>query len=182
MTETIIDILYQENKELVEFLQENGYYSLSTNTENTFPKVLLLATASYFEDLIKNTLMDFFQQETSEPLFLFVKNKAIERQYHTFFDWKSKNANQFFGLFGDGFKKFMKEQIGKDERLEQAIRAFLEIGNTRNILVHENFGGFHTYKTTQEIYNLYQQALVFVEAFPSLLHTYIEHYQATKNE
>ena len=50
--------------------------------------------------------------------------------------------------------------------LDEAIRAFLELGQMRNELVHENFATFALEKTSEEIYALYSKAVPFVEAFP----------------
>jgi hypothetical protein len=174
-TTTIIDRLYENNEMLLSYLRENGEYSLLSNEESSFPKVLLLAVASYFEEKVKQILLDFFQEQTTPPLFHFVKNKAIERQYHTFFNWKAANANQFFGLFGEEFKDFMDAEIKDNDTLNDAIRAFMEIGRTRNALVHENFATFPLQKTAKEIYDLYQQALLFLQMLPLLLRHHILH-------
>lgn len=43
------------------------------------------------------------------PIAEFIRNKAIERQYHTYFNWKENKAtsiNGFWGLWGDEFKNF----------------------------------------------------------------------------
>ncbi|NJN67756.1 MAG: hypothetical protein HC884_14125 [Chloroflexaceae bacterium] len=173
-TETIIDRLYEDNKALVDYLQSQGQYSLLSNVEGSFPKVLLLAVASYFEDIIKQMILDLFQEQTNAPLINFVANKAIKRQYHTFFDWKESNANQFFGLFGDDFKNAMKAEIKANPQLDQAVRAFMEIGQTRNALVHENFATFPLPKTTEEIYHRYQEAMVFLELLPLKFREHIE--------
>lgn len=165
-TETIIDMLYEENKALVDYLQSEGQYSLLQNIERSFPKVLLLAVASYFEAIVKQAIIDLFREQTSPPLVKFVTNKAIERQYHTFFEWERPNANRFFGLFGDDFKKAMQAEMKANPQLEQAVQAFMEIGRTRNALVHGNFAAFSLPKTTEEIYQLYQEAMVFLEVLP----------------
>jgi hypothetical protein len=175
MPDTIIDRMYQDNATLQEYLREQGEYLLLANIENSFPKMLLLAIASYFEDELKQELIEFFQQQTSTPLLNFVKSKAIERQYHTYFAWKETNANQFFSLFGRDFRDFMKAEIQQDEQLAGSIRAFMEIGRTRNALVHENFATFSLQKTAKEIYELYQQAMFFVEVFPQRLREYSDH-------
>ena len=92
-----------------------------------------------------------------------VKNKVIERQYHTYFDWDKKNANKFFSLFGDEFSVAMKKLVDEDDILKEAVIAFLEIGSLRNNLVHLNFANYPLDKTVEEIYQLYQRALVFLD-------------------
>lgn len=93
----------------------------------------------------------------------FVKNKAVSRQYHTWFKWDDSNANQFFGLFGSEFKQMMTDRVKASDELRISIRAFLEVGNERNKLVHQDYASFALEKTLDEIYSLYRQALNFVE-------------------
>jgi hypothetical protein len=68
----------------------------------------------------------------------------------------------------------MLEEINKDSKLESAISAFIELGQIRNQLVHQNFADFYLEKTSEEIYKLYKDALVFVELFPLKLRDYLE--------
>jgi len=99
----------------------------------------------------------------------FIKNKAITRQYHTYFHWDSRNANAFFGLFGESFKVFMKQKVDDDPNLDSAIKAFMSIGLERNRLVHQDFGNFVLEKTAADIYEQYRIALKFVEAVPKCI-------------
>ncbi|MFH0926927.1 MAG: HEPN domain-containing protein [bacterium] len=168
MKKTIIDILYEENQALDKYLEENGEISLRSNIDSNFRKTLLLAVASYFEFIVTDNILKLVEEQinTAIPLLHFIKNKAIERQYHTYFDWNSRNANTFFGLFGSDFKEFMKTESRSNLKFESSIRAFIELGQIRNQLVHENFAVFPLDKTVEEIYQLYKDALVFIESFP----------------
>ena len=51
------------------------------------------------------------------------------------------------------------------------MKAFLEIGNLRNQLVHENYADFRLDKTVDEIYGLYRTALYFLRVFPDAIRT-----------
>ncbi len=105
-----------------------------------------------------------------ELIISIIKTKAIKRQYHTYFDWeKSTNANSFFSLFGEDFKNKMAKQVKETPKLETAIRAFLQLGQERNKLVHQNFAEIVLDKTADEIYKLYQTALLFVDIIKSEL-------------
>lgn len=86
----------------------------------------------------------------------------IERQYHTYFEWTGRNANKFFSLFGDAFLAECKNHVKEQKELDESIRAFLEIGSTRNQMMHENFGTFPMEKTADEVYALYQKAESFL--------------------
>jgi hypothetical protein len=171
---TSIDRLYQDNDALLGYLEHHGEASLKSVVETLFPKTLLLAAASYFEDQIKQSLKDFFGEQSHDIVVQFLQNKAIERQYHTYFQWDKNNANNFFGLFGKEFKAFMTAEVNHDQAFKESIPAFLELGRLRNQLVHENFATFPLDKTAQEIYELYQQAALFVETFPHKLRTFVE--------
>lgn len=176
MDKTIIDTVYEENQELDRYLISHNEISLQSNFDSNFRKTLLLSIGSYFEDLIKNHILEFAEEQAraAEPLIEFLKNKAIERQYHTYFNWDKRNANAFFGLFGSGFKGFMEVEINKESDLQVSISAFLELGEIRNQLVHQNYATFPMDKTVEEIYKLYQKALLFVEAFPKKLRVYLD--------
>jgi hypothetical protein len=52
------------------------------------------------------------------------------------------------------------------EELTESIKAFLELGNERNRMVHQDFASFPLDKTLDEIYHLYQKGLFFVENLP----------------
>jgi hypothetical protein len=176
MDKTVIDTLYEENQVLDEYLIRHDEISLRSNVDNNFRKTLLLSIASYFEHLIKNHILEFAEEQAraAEPLIEFLKNKAIERQYHTYFQWNEGNANAFFGLFGSGFRTFMREEIKKDSELQASISAFVELGLVRNQLVHQNYAIFSMDKTVQEIYELYKKALLFVDVFPQKLRVYLD--------
>lgn len=171
MPETIVDSLYRDFRNLIENLDQTTNPSLRVTADDTFRKALLLASASYFEHTITTDLVEYFNEFSSKNKIAveFLKNKAISRQYHTFFSWDKNNANTFFGLFGEDFKNFMKEEVQKNETLDESIQAFLEIGNDRNRLIHGNYGNFPLEKTADEIFLQYKKAVVFIGIFPSKL-------------
>lgn len=88
---------------------------------------------------------------------------VCKRQYHTYFEWDGKNANKFFALFGKDFKNQLVQKIKKEPTLDIALKAFLELGNMRNCLVHQNFANYTIDKTAKEVYDLYQEAMIFVQ-------------------
>ncbi|MEA1894617.1 MAG: HEPN domain-containing protein [Euryarchaeota archaeon] len=162
---------YKEFKEMIDYLETNKEISLKIVADDNLKKVLLLSAASYFEDEIKDIILSFVEKNSdNNPMITsFVKNKAVERKYHTYFDWSARNANRFFSLFGDGFKDQASEDVKDNSELEISIRAFLEIGNLRNELVHGNFAVFPIEKTVEEIYDLYRLAHQFINYLSSKL-------------
>ena len=181
-SEDIISKMMKEHQELIEYLTSKGDTSLQIRVETAFAKTLLLSAASYFEDRMTNGIEQVFRDKTnnSDVLISFVQQMAIERHYHQWFQWRERNANQFFSKFGGGFRDFMKNKVGNDDDLDNSIKAFLELGNLRNQLVHENFAQFSINKTTSEVFEQYQKANKFVERFFSAIRQYIND-QGSKN-
>ena len=174
--DTSVDLLFEEHQALVEFLMDAGQISLRNSVDNNFRKTLAVAAASHIESRMSDTVIGLFSEvgNAAEPLVEFVINKAIARQYHTLFEWRSPNANAFFGLFGANFRQFMVDQVNNDSNLASSIKSFLEIGQLRNELVHQNFAAFPLDKTVEEIYGLYGEALAFIQTFPTKVIQYIE--------
>lgn len=166
-SKTLIDNLFEEQKELATFLRDQGQISYAQDIEGSLSKILLLSSASYFENRITNAISGFAERisKSNEALVSLVKNKAIERQYHTYFQWRDKNrsSNSFFAMFGTSFRDSAKEDLKATFSISKAEKAFLELGDLRNLLVHGNFANYPLEKTADEVYELYQNALQFVE-------------------
>jgi len=161
---TPVDRLYEESSAVIKALG-GGEPSLVVAAGDNFRKALVLAAASYFEYRVSTCVLEFVHERANGNGLVvgFVKNKAVSRQYHTWFKWDETNANQFFGLFGSTFKQMMGERIKSSDDLRASIRAFLEMGNERNKLIHQDFASFPLDKTLDEIYALYSQSMLFVE-------------------
>lgn len=162
---TIIDQQYLSGNSLVDYLRDQQQLSFYNEAENNFRKTILLSAASFFEKEISETVIEFAKSHTdnNELIISIIKQKAVSRQYHTYFDWeKATNANKFFSLFGEEFKNKMAQKVKDDKKLEDAIKAFLEIGQERNKMVHQNFAEIVIDKTAEEIYSLYKKSLHFI--------------------
>lgn len=177
---TPIDILYTEYLSVVGYLNENSQPSLSSDVNKYFKKVIVLSAASYFEHRIKEVLVEFIVKETNNhiPALNFFKKKAIGMEYHTYFTWgekdnpdkPGKNANSFFALFGNEFKKQVEERLRQSPDLTVAMKSFLEVGHLRNILVHSNFAAYNfDNKTTDDVVDLYKNGIPFVAFIEELL-------------
>jgi hypothetical protein len=169
--QTPIDRLYDEASRVIEILARNGETSLQIAVGENFRKTLLLAAASHFENRVCGVVLDFVSEKASGSVRVaeFFRNKAIARQYHTWFKWDDKNANQFFGLFGPEFRALMKQRVNASEDLDNSIKAFLEIGNERNRLLHQDYATFPLEKTMDEIYQLYKTASLFLQQLSTAL-------------
>lgn len=164
MMPSIVDSLYNDIQELESFLNEQNEISLKSFSESNLRKNLLLASASFYEVKIQSILEDFSRERSTNcsALVAFVRNKGIKRQYHTYFNWDSNNANSFLGLFGEEFKESFKLIIANDDDIKDSISAFIEIGRERNRLVHQDFGSYTLEKTAEELFNLHKKAFIFL--------------------
>jgi len=169
-TTTVVDRLYEETTAIVKTLEQSAEVSLQVTAGDHFRKALLLAAASYFEHRVCGIVLEFVRERAGGSVLVecFVQNKAITRQYYTWFQWDSHNANQFFALFGSEFRSEMGNRVKASDDLRAAIRAFLEVGNERNKLVHQNYATFPLDKTLDEIYALFRNALTFVEQLSNI--------------
>ena len=168
---TVVDQLHENFTYLLSVLDNAGELSLRTVADDNFRKSLLLAATSYFERRMTETVLTFVEDATNRNVLIaaLVRNKAVSRQYHTWFQWTGSNANSFFGLFGSDFRDFMKRKVRDDQGLDDSVRAFLELGNERNRIVHQDYGALALEKTTEEIHALYCRAMNFVEMVPAAL-------------
>lgn len=177
---TPVDILTAEYMSIVKYLIDNSQPSLSSDVNKSFKKMIVLSAASYFEHQIQDILMEFIRERTAghTPAIMFFKKKAIGMQYHTYFSWgeknepdkPGKNANTFFSLFGEDFKKQAEEEVKSSLELKESMKAFLEVGHLRNILVHSNFAAYDfDNKTTEEVIALYKDGLSFVDFIKTML-------------
>lgn len=167
-----IKALRSEYDELIAFCRSNKQVSFELYINDTYKKMLLLSAASFFESVITKTIHDFADSRShhNSEIVAFLDNKALKRQYHTFFNWDGNNANQFFGLFGEGFKQLARKEI-QENNLTTAEGAFIAIGRERNRLVHQNFIEVQVNDTFDDIYAKYESACNFVELITKLLGT-----------
>ena len=162
---TPVDLLYQDYQELIGKVDASEL-SLQTTLRITLSKSLLMAVAGYFEDQVQSQVIGFVRNSTSsnELVEQLVLRRSFGRNYSSLFSWDAKNANTFFRHFGDAFYQSMNRYANEHSEYQEAIRAFLDIGNTRNKLAHENYALFSLDKTMDEIYASYKIALRFVDS------------------
>ena len=164
MANSIIDSMYTDIADLVQRLEGQKEVSLQSFADGTLRKVLVLSAASWFEARICEAVRQFavIQSNGHPGIEGIIKRKAIDRQYFTYFNWTKNNSGPFFALFGEECGDYLRKGVKNDSAISAAMSAFLELGNLRNELVHENFACFPFEKTAQEVYDLYKKAEVFV--------------------
>ena len=162
---------YQQNYQLLISIKE---ISFANEYKDQQAKIYLLACASYFETKVTDTVLETLETNDCSLTHSFVAKKALARQYHTLFDWKGRNANSFFGLFGGDFRDFMKAKIKGDIELDSAIKNFLELGHLRNQLIHDNYALFRLNLTVEDIQKKFSSAHGFVQKINPLANEYRE--------
>lgn len=167
---SLIDELKRQHDELQEHLLVQQP-TLAVGTAAVLAKSLVLACASEIEHDFQANLGNYYASRLGEdhPAVKFVVNKAIKRQYHTYFSWDGNNVNSFLGLFGAEHKALMIVRLEEEPELKLAAKSFLRLGDLRNTIVHENFGAYGLDSTVDEIYRLYEEARRFCDALPGLL-------------
>lgn len=150
-----------------EYLISKGQVSFANDIDAYYKKILIFSCASLFENLICNSIYEKAKKSSPIPIAEFIRNKAVERQYHTYFNWKEPKISSihgFLGLWGEDFKTTFLNVVKSDEALVDGIKAFLIIGNERNLMAHENFIEYNPSSTFKEVETLYEQADYFVNA------------------
>lgn len=134
-------------------LLKAGELSLASDAQSLFAKSLVIISASYFEDFLKSAIQEALRIKVSDiKLAHFSYKKGIDRQFHTWFDWRNGSASPFFALFGDEFSEDCKKILKSDTELNTSCRDFIYIGNTRNEIVHRNFLTYSLTSTSEEIH------------------------------
>lgn len=171
MADSIIVQKYDHYQTMRQILLDNGEVSDAVELEDIFIRVLIVSSASQFEKEISDALCTFVTNASRNNAYLvsFLKNKAIARQYHSYFDWTGNNTNHFWSLFGGEVKKVIKEELDSNASLKEAERAFLSLGNKRNLLVHNDFITFCMQDSVNDVMQEYHSAKKFINYLTSKL-------------
>lgn len=125
-------------------------------------KTLVIAAAGDLERRLCSTILELYRGKSlSEHLVQFVDKQALERKFHTLFNWDSNNVNTFLGLFGTTKKAELKTILENDPYRSQVID-FMYIGRTRNNIVHKGLTIASIENTKEEVYQKYRSGLAFV--------------------
>lgn len=167
----MIDELYKDAKEAIDKLDKPEDISLKLSMQQFLSKALLLSVASHFEMRLKKIVIDFANEKShgSPSINSLISKKAVERQFHTWFDWKTSSVTPFFSLFGAEFREVMREKILTSEELKDSISSFMETCGERNNIIHQDFISYEFKKTLDEVYKSYQNSMLFLETLKAEL-------------
>lgn len=175
---TVVDKLYGEYLAIVQMMDQYNAISFKNTLNENFRKTLLLCAASHFEFRVTSDVVAFCAEVARGNSLIpsLVRNKAVSRQYHTWFDWNTNSASAFFKMFGEEFRVHMSDVVGRDANMAKSISDFMEIGRERNRLVHQDYGSYFLEKTSEEIFRSYASGLMFVEFIPKALRDYSQRF------
>lgn len=165
MSEPFVESFYRSHKELADFLIANGQPTFAADANENFRRSLILAVASFFEHEICEIVRSLPARHAQGNPFLteLVAQKAVARQYHTYFEWDKTNANKFFAMFGAAYKASSQRKFDEDSDFKASVQAFLSLGETRNRMVHQNYLQFPLDLSSDDIIDKFRQARGFVE-------------------
>lgn len=171
MSVASIEAFYQGHVEIIDFLLKNGQPSFASDANDNFRRSLILAVASFFESEICAIVRALPAHHADGNAFLtaLIDQKAVTRQYHSYFDWEKTNANKFFSMFGPEYRIACQKKVESDADFQAAVRAFLSLGVARNRVAHQNYVDFTVDKTPADIIEEFRRALTFVEYVRSSL-------------
>ena len=113
--------------------------TLLVDTRSTFAKTMILAAGNWLERRTVHVLVDFATSASSgQTLVSFVKTGALERRFHTLFDWNSGNVNSFLGKFGKDFRNKVKLAVQENNDVLLASHDFVNLVAERNALAHSS--------------------------------------------
>ncbi len=160
---TAVEALIQRQDAVLAFLRDNGQLSLAIDFEDGYRPLLVLACGSFFESYLTDHLCNFARELSDPRIAEFLKNKALKRQYHTLFNWEAANISQFVAMFGEEYKAATNGAINSDDKLNQGMRNFLQLGAERNRIAHSSLSAISPDLTIDEIKQRYFDAWAFLQ-------------------
>jgi hypothetical protein len=166
---TEVERIYSEIAALKETIAKSGTPSDLVAFESLAAKCILLAAASYYEKAVCSIVVEYAQNAGASEVFLeFLNNQALNRKYHTLFEWDRNNVNKFIRLFGNSFFKFLESKLAADN-IKEAAKEFMFLGRSRNMLVHDNFAEYALDITAEDIKKKFDVALPLLAFFAESL-------------
>jgi hypothetical protein len=165
-----VDRIHGELSSLREIIQHTESLSDVNAFEALGSKTLLLAAASFFEKQVCEAILGCAKDTgTSEIFASFIEKQALERKFHSMFQWEATNINRFLALFGTECKKIMEKEIKESEELSSAMNDFIYINSQRNLLVHNNFAAFNLDTAMDDIWLKFKSAKLLSDWLPMRL-------------
>lgn len=141
--------------------------------KDIFRKAIAVSVASYFEVETKSVVLSLAKDligRQGKILTNLIENRILDRGYHTLFAWKDPkpNAKMFYSFFSSKsvkFTDFMRGKEKEDGEFAAAAACFVELGQARNILVHNDLAAVPFDLSIEEIEEKYKKAQKFLPKF-----------------
>jgi hypothetical protein len=160
-----VEKLYREAKSAIDALNQAGLLAEALIVGETARKTLAIAAASAFETDVIQLILGFSNATTGGNPYCsaLIKQRVLDRQFHTLFSWKETSAGSFFAIFGADAKRYYDEAVRASVSLGQSARDFLDLGNARNEIVHKDYATYVFDKSLDDVIAQYRSARVFVD-------------------
>lgn len=165
--ENEVESLYRDYTSLVASIGTD--FSGMTALNRSYHKHLLVAAASNLESQVKKLVPAIFLDQGTHALSVFVEKAVMARGYHGLFDWNNESAAPFFANFGDACRANFKAELKADDTLSREHKAFMRLGNQRNLVVHNDYATYAIDWTPDDVIENYRLACAFVARIRSLV-------------
>jgi len=157
----------------LQYLNSSLKITEKNNLEILKVKVSILTLGTYIENRTYDLIVQILNRSKDDILSEFLINQALNRKFHTMFDFKSLNIKKFLKLFGQPFSDYICSMISDDEEFSRSIECFMLISSKRNILAHDNFYISSIDFTFDEIINKAKYINIFFLKFLEYAEKYI---------
>lgn len=158
----IIEDQYTQAKALLKYLTDKEEISLLSYAELNLTKNFLLQCTSFHEDELMGILKSFADKSTDKRLSEFVKHSLLDMRYFRIFFTENNNINKFISFFGEDFKETFTKDINGNEALDKGVKSFIGLAKLRE-LIHKNLATFSLDKTIDEVYQMHNETMRFVQ-------------------
>jgi len=107
-----------------------------TDLDAQFRKLAVLSCASHLESDLIAALKEYFSK-LRPSVGEFVRRTALERKFHTLFNWEQPLPDYFFKSWGADCERRYKARLS-DPGFDSVMRSFMLLVASRNQLVHAN--------------------------------------------
>ena len=160
--ESYVERLWNNLADLEQSIPEEDVILL-VNTRSAFAKAMILAAGNWLERRTLHALADFTASSSNkQTLVFFVRAGAIDRKFHTLFNWKSGTVNYFLGKFGKDFKEKVLEASGENDNVQRASHDFMNLVAERNKLAHSSQIGDEAQFTASDVRTMFYNAAGWV--------------------
>lgn len=139
-----------------------------SDLDSQFRKLAVLSCASHLESDMMEALKAYFVN-IAPSVGEFVRRTALDRKFHTLFNWDKPLPDSFFRSWGAECERRYKDRLAEPE-FEAIMRSFMLLVSSRNLLVHENLAEQSSDLTFQEVREHFERA----EQFSSLAFAVID--------